>query len=188
MFTFTSLKEFCQRSPEYIGVEPEMPKGKGKGKGKSWSIADASSLHSDVQLLLWNDNLSFTFHPVDTNAAVTKEWDTNTMGRFDCRNEKCSSRGWGSKKIPITIRLYAANRYNVRVYYQRCQRCDWVGELELDGDAYAETVAYRLKMWSGVQVERRQHSGQSKGPHLSKYCEGCKHGHCKESTQSQSYL
>lgn len=45
-------------------------------------------------------------------------------------------------------------------------------------DSYAERVAYRLKKWCGVELERPKFSGQSKGPHEEEFCEGCKAGHC----------
>ena len=50
-------------------------------------------------------------------------------------------------------------------------------------DSYAERVAYRLKKWCGVELERPEFSGQSKGPHEKKFCEGCKAGHCSEGRQ-----
>jgi hypothetical protein len=35
-------------------------------------------------------------------------------------------------------------------------------------DSYVERVAYRLKKWCGVELERPE------------FCEGCKAGHCGE--------
>lgn len=47
-------------------------------------------------------------------------------------------------------------------------------------DSYAERIAYRLRKWSGIELEPPGFSGQSKGPHEKKFCEGCKSGHCPE--------
>ncbi|KAH7080796.1 zinc-binding domain-containing protein [Paraphoma chrysanthemicola] len=141
---------------------------------KKWSMYP--SLHNDVSDLLSNDDLFFTFYENDDNNSCTEDYDTTIMGQFNCSNPSC--RGvWTSKQIAITIREYSNERYNARVYYQSCKRCRMTSEPVLD-HSYAERVAYRLKKWSGVQVERPPFSGQSKGPHRSDLCEGCKQGHC----------
>jgi hypothetical protein len=101
------------------------------------------------------------------------------MGQFTCHNPACTSRGWQSKQIAITIRMYPGEQYNARVYHQRCEACGTVSEPQLD-DSYAERVAYRIKIWCGVQMEAPPYSGESKGPHKSDLCEGCKHGHCSK--------
>jgi hypothetical protein len=82
-------------------------------------------------------------------------------------------------RIAITIRMYRGERYNTRVYHQRCKACNSLSRPILD-DSYAKRVAYRLKKWCGVELERPEFSGQSKGPHEAKFCEGCKAGHCGE--------
>jgi hypothetical protein len=102
------------------------------------------------------------------------------MGRFPCHNTKCKSKGWFSRKIAVTIRLYPGERYNARVYHQRCIRCNSVSRPVLD-ETYAERVAYWIKQWNGIWVEKPPISKASKGPHNSKLCEGCKAGHCTES-------
>lgn len=45
---------------------------------------------------------------------------------------------------------------------------------------FSERVSYRIKKWSGVEMERRPFSRDldNKRPHESDLCEGCKHGHC----------
>ena len=137
------------------------------------------TLHDDVSRLLEEDDLHFDFFQHDDIKTCTKEYDTNIMGRFICRNHACNSNGWSSKRIAITIRMYPGAQYNARVYNQRCRACNRLGEPRLD-DSYAERVAYRLKKWCGIEMDRPSHSGQSKGPHQRALCEGCKNGHCNQ--------
>lgn len=149
-----------------------------------WSMHPA--LHDKVSRLLEDDNLFFAFHDVDDSVGCTKEFDTNIMGRFVCRNNGCTSNGWSSKKIAMTIRMYNGEMYNARVYHQRCQSCNRLSRPSLDG-SYAERIAYRLRKWSGIEVEAPTYSGESKGPHESHLCEGCKAGHCREMNREQSF-
>lgn len=136
------------------------------------------SRHQEVAELLEENNLRFGFHNVDDDNCF-KDYDTNIMGRFVCRNNRCATNGWGSKKIAVTIRLYHGKKYNALVYHQRCRDCNAVSQPILD-DTYAERVAYRLKKWSGIHMERPQHKKGNKKPHLSSLCEGCKAGHCSD--------
>lgn len=140
-------------------------------------------LHEDVTSLLEDTGLNFTFHDRDDSRASIKDHDTNIMGHFVCKNPACRSTGWSSKKIAVTIRLYRGNKYNARVYHQRCKSCNWLSQPQLD-DSYAERVVYRLKRWNGIEVERYQRFDKSKGPHDNKRCEGCKAGHCSESSEN----
>ncbi|RAL00841.1 3CxxC-type zinc finger protein [Aspergillus ibericus CBS 121593] len=145
-----------------------------------WSMYPA--LHTDILDLLPSTLPPPTFHPFDDSHTCTRSYDTNIMGRFTCANPSCSSTGWSSMKIAITIRKYRDNEYNARVYHQRCKECDWLSRPELD-ESYAERVAYRIKKWGGVRMERPVYSmgrGKSNGPHNRKLCEGCKEGHCRE--------
>lgn len=143
---------------------------------KKWSMYP--SLHNDVSDLLYKDNLFFSFYEKDDDNSCIDDYDTTIMGQFTCSNTACLAV-WTSKQIAITIRRYPNERYNARVYYQSCKRCRMTSEPQLDY-SYAERVAYRLKKWSGVQVERPPFSGQSDGPHRSDLCEGCKQGHCSK--------
>lgn len=71
----------------------------------------------------------------------------------------------------------------MRVYKQRCQGCNVLGDLvlERDGGSYADRVAYRIKQWCGVEVQPPPYKvKKSKIPHQDELCEGCKAGHCKE--------
>ncbi|KAJ0118743.1 hypothetical protein J7T55_012997 [Diaporthe amygdali] len=139
------------------------------------------SLHDDVSALLEEDDLYFGFHDEDDPKGCIKEYDTNIMGRFVCRNSSCSCTGWSSKKIAITIRMYPGAEYNARVYKQRCLSCKALGDLFLEhGGSYADRVAYRIKKWCGVKMALPTYLGDSKGPHQSELCEGCKAGHCTE--------
>ncbi|TEY84117.1 hypothetical protein BOTCAL_0021g00400 [Botryotinia calthae] len=140
-----------------------------------WSIYP--SLHDSVALLLAEHNLHFEFHPIDDPIGCIKERDTNIMGKFICHNRKCTSHGWSSKMIAITIRMYAGAKYNGRVYHQRCKSCNMLSQPILD-NSYADRIAYWIKKWNGIEMETPPHSGTSKGPHNEDLCEGWKEGHC----------
>ncbi|EEU36114.1 uncharacterized protein NECHADRAFT_53170 [Fusarium vanettenii 77-13-4] len=147
-------------------------------KLKSWSMYPA--LHDELLKELEEDDLYLTFNNNDDERGRIETYDTNIMGRFTCHNNNCTSRGWSSKKIAITIRMYNGDRYNARVYHQRCRSCNWLSRPDLDVDTYVDRVAYRLKKWSGVEVERPFYSRKIGKPHERALCEGCKNGHCKE--------
>ncbi|PYI36382.1 hypothetical protein BP00DRAFT_152410 [Aspergillus indologenus CBS 114.80] len=157
-----------------------MPRKGGKA-AKLWSLHP--KLHEDVARLLDEEGLQLDFFDVDDEDTNIEERDTNVMGRFICQNRGCYSNGWSSKKIAITIRMYSQERYNARVYHQRCRNCQAVGRLILDSECYAERVTYWLKRWNGLKVKRPDYSGQSRGPHDSELCEGCRVGHCPNSNE-----
>ena len=144
-----------------------------------WSMHP--KLHKQVLSLLRQDRLLFKFYNSDESDTSIEEYDTNVMGRFVCDNRACFSKGWPSMKIAITIRMYSGRRYNARTYHQRCEGCNSLGRLVLDQTAYAERVAYRIKKWCGIEMERPFYrAGQSKRPHQNSLCEGCRNGHCKQ--------
>lgn len=146
-------------------------------KPHAWSLYP--DLHYQVSQLLDEFDLHFTFHDVDDPNPGTREYDSNIMGRFICDNKACDSKGWGSKQVAITIRMYEDKRYNARVYFQRCKSCNRSSKPVLDG-SYAERIAYRIKKWNGIKMDTPVYSSDnSKGPHQSKLCEGCKAGQCK---------
>lgn len=153
-----------------------MPSRQSKSD-RRWSMYPA--LHDEVSRILEEDDLHFDFHQDDDTKGFIKEYDTNIMGRFICRNRACASRGWSSKKIAITVRMYSGAQYNATVYNQRCRECNYLSKPRLDA-SYAERVAYRLKKWCGIEMDQPAHTGQSKGPHQRNLCEGCKHGHCSQ--------
>ena len=110
-------------------------------------------LHDDVSRLLEENDLHFNFYENDNTNTCTEKYDINILGRFICCHHVCGSNGWSSKRIAITIRMYPGAQYNARVYNQRCQKCNKLGEPRLD-DSYAERVAYRLKKWCGIEMDR----------------------------------
>ncbi|KAL4755705.1 3CxxC-type zinc finger protein [Aspergillus foveolatus] len=164
------------------------------------------SHHPSVVELLEPFGIEMDFHPVDTDETpcetrmLTKH--TNIMGVFSCYNKSCPSHGWASKMVAVTIRMYCRagkggikqsyegkgeggadqpGLYNVRVYHQRCKKCNFLSRPKLD-ETYAERVAYHLKRWHGVKVERPVYVKKSKAPHARQFCEGCKAGVCRYST------
>ncbi|KAM0431387.1 hypothetical protein ACHAPT_005364 [Fusarium lateritium] len=149
---------------------------------KSWSMYPA--LHGQLSDELQADGLQFSFYNNDNDSNCTESYDTNIMGRFTCHNRNCTSQGWSSKKIAITIRMYTGNRYNARVYHQRCRQCKSLSRPYLDVETYVDRVAYRLKKWCGVEVERPYYGGQGDKPHEAHLCEGCKNGHCTRGSRS----
>lgn len=143
---------------------------------RSWNMFPR--LHDHVAALIEPHGLHFTFHANDTDAQCTEIYDTNITGDFTCTNKKCFSSGWGSKVVPITIRMYAGNKYNARVYNQRCKACNWSYKPQLN-NSYAERIAYRLRKWNGVPVETVPYGGKKDDrPHMSEYCMGCAAGRC----------
>ncbi|KAJ6123208.1 hypothetical protein N7512_005673 [Penicillium capsulatum] len=144
-------------------------------------------LHNDVAQLLNEEGLQLNFFVADDESTNIEERDTNVMGRFICKNSRCHSSGWSSKKIAITIRMYPQQLYNARVYHQRCKNCRAIGQLILDRECYAERVVYWLKKWNGIEVPKPDFSGQSRGPHDSELCEGCRVGHCPNSNEDLAF-
>ncbi|CAG8207328.1 unnamed protein product, partial [Penicillium nalgiovense] len=84
--------------------------------------------------------------------------------------------------IAITIRLFPGQKYNARVYHQRCKFCHWLSRPVLD-QSYAERIVYWIRQWNGIRVERPPISRDSKGPHNRQLCEGCKAGHCSQADE-----
>ncbi|KAK4090521.1 hypothetical protein Purlil1_5193 [Purpureocillium lilacinum] len=156
-----------------------MPNMRAKNE-QSWALYP--SLHQDVRRLLLQDMLFFHFHHADDEQHLVEDYDTNIMGRFICHNASCKSKGWSSKRVAITIRMYSDRTYNARVYFQRCRACKKLSKPELD-ISYAERIAYRIKKWYGVrQLLPPPYSGGNdpKEPHKIELCEGCKAGRCIE--------
>ncbi|KAI1116692.1 zinc-binding domain-containing protein [Nemania sp. NC0429] len=156
---------------------------KGKKPFPKWSMW--SSKHAEVSRLLNEDNLRLQFHHHDDNNSCIKTYDSNIMGTFECHNPNCENITWSSGRVAITIRMYSGERYNARVYHQHCLRCYSMSEPTLD-DSYAERVAYRLKKWSGVDLNPPPYDKKEGPPHESRHCEGCKAGHCLQNKLRQS--
>ncbi|KAH6653291.1 zinc-binding domain-containing protein [Truncatella angustata] len=150
---------------------------RGTFNGKRWCMYPNS--HNEVLQRLNSHGLTPDFHHVDDEVGCIQSYDTNIMGRFLCNNSNCDVQGWSSKQIAITIRMYSGMKYNARVYYQRCRGCKRLSRPHMD-HSYAERVTYRIKKWSGIEVEVPPYTAQSNGPHETRLCEGCKHGHCSQ--------
>lgn len=155
-----------------------------KSKGKTWSMKP--NFHEEVVEAVGHCSTTFEFNHNDTDNGATRTWDTRIMGNFTCPNQSCTSQGWGSKIIPITIRLYPRNKYNARVWHQRCRKCNTLGVPSVR-ESYVERVSVRLKVWSGVRFERTHQMKKKKGPpHEKSLCEGCKAGRCRQSLEDSS--
>ncbi|KAI0894190.1 zinc-binding domain-containing protein [Annulohypoxylon nitens] len=136
-------------------------------------------LHRDVSKAVSPEIKKTKFYQKGEDQVV-KSYKTNVMGKFRCDNDGCSNRGWGSKKVAIVIRGYSGKRYNAEVFNQRCRTCKTLGTLTLDKDSYVERIAYRLKKWEGVQLEKYDYDVNQGPPHRRDLCEGCKRGICQE--------
>lgn len=143
-----------------------------------WSMYP--SLHTTISHALKEDALHYNFHSLDDPQNSIREYDTNIKGRFHCINTQCPQPGWGSKRIPITIRMYRDFEYNARVYHQRCKSCNKLSWPVLDS-SYVERVVYRIKKWNGLEMVRPAYFGNdNRKPHNSESCEGCRAGRCRE--------
>ncbi|KAH8170023.1 zinc-binding domain-containing protein [Sarocladium implicatum] len=155
------------------------PGGKKKLEPKKWSMRP--QLHAEVMSLLLEDDVQYAFHTQDTYNGTVNAYDTNVMGYFPCYNPQCPVKGWPSKHIAISIREFPKQRYNARVYHQKCEECRHVSKPKLNA-SYAERVAYRIKFWQGIEQEKPPYNGNNtRRPHKKDLCEGCKAGRCIES-------
>ncbi|EKJ73208.1 hypothetical protein FPSE_06632 [Fusarium pseudograminearum CS3096] len=163
-----------------------MPRRRKRSKeGPLWSMYP--DLHDQVADKLDEVQLDYTFNPNDDDLLALESYDTNIMGTFACNNQKCTKTGWKSMVIAITIRQYSRDRYNARVYHQRCNNCKSIGKPTLDEVSYVDRVSYRIKKWNGVEMKRPMWGGgSSKGPHEDDLCEGCKAGHCEKGSKKRS--
>jgi hypothetical protein len=100
------------------------------------------------------------------------------MGMLVSNNLKGATKGWSSKKIALTIRMYDNERYDARVYNQYCKVCNNTSRPFLDEKSYADRVAYRIKKWDGIKLVPPHYPGEFTGEHERDTCEGCKAGHC----------
>lgn len=162
----------------WLVVRKNMPSTKKPKPIATWSMY--KNLHDEVSNLLSAADLRYEFYEDDDDANSIRMRDTNIMGCFVCQNRACKARGWSSKMIAITIRLFPAQRYNARVYHQRCKFCRWLSRPLLD-QSYAERIDYWIRQWNGIRVETPPISNGSNGPHNRQLCEGCQAGHCSQS-------
>jgi hypothetical protein len=136
------------------------------------------SLHQDIVVAVSGEIASPHFHQDDSDSAANNTYSTNVMGTFKCTNIACSNHGWNSKMVAILIRGYPNGCYNAVVFNQRCRSCKKLGSLTLDKESYVDRVAYRLKKWAGIKMERPYVNSKKGPPHESTLCEGCKRGVC----------
>jgi hypothetical protein len=139
------------------------------------------ALHPNVAAAVSPEISSAWFNSAadDDDDTFDEDYNTHVMGKFICTKKTCKKR-WGSKKVAIEIRGYANNGYSAVVYNQNCKACGKPGTFELDIPSYVERVAYRLKKWAGVDMERPPFKAALGPPHESAFCEGCKRGKCRE--------
>jgi hypothetical protein len=142
------------------------------------------SLHQDVVNAVSDEIASPEFHKDDSDSAANKRFSTHVMGKFKCNNNACHNHGWGSKKVAILIRGYSKGKYNAVVFNQRCRSCNKLGNLKLDEESYVDRVAYRLKKWAGIKLDRSYVASKKGPPHESSLCEGCKRGVCPQTNNS----
>ncbi|KAM7215130.1 Zinc-binding domain containing protein, partial [Rhypophila decipiens] len=98
----------------------------------------------------------------------------------------CPKQSWSSGRVAIVIRRFSVSEttgdgmgYYSTIYNQRCLAFKRLDVLEVDKEVYVERVAYRLKRWAGVQVDRPPfHADKQTPPHKEELCEGCKRGVC----------
>ena len=114
----------------------------------------------------------------NTDAYFEDEYTTCVMGKFICNNNRCRKKGWSSKLVAIWIRRYPRSGYNAIVYNQHCKSCDRLGIFRLNEESYVDRIAYRLKRWAGVAVEKPPFREKTRVPHKSDLCEGCKVRNC----------
>lgn len=136
------------------------------------------TLHQSVAQAVTADIGSTWFNEDENDEEFDNEYGTCVMGRFACNTRSCKTRGWSSKVVAIVIRGYPGNGYNALVFNQSCISCNELGNLKLHQQSYVDRVAYRLKKWAGVEVEQPHYERKDRGPHESKFCEGCKKGVC----------
>lgn len=138
-------------------------------------------LHDSILTDLNNIIVPTPWYNSNIDAVGNRQYSTNVMGRFRCKNRCCLQKGWGSKKVSILITGYPNNGYNAQVFGQLCKSCEKLGALTLDEESYIKRVAYRLKKFAGVVMTPPPFHGTFRGPkHESDLCEGCKRGYCEQ--------
>lgn len=126
-------------------------------------------------------DLYYTFNQVDSREAyLLNEWTTKIPGHFICHNRHCRW-SWKSQAVGILIRRYTGHKYNARVYWQACRRCDKFTQPNFHlspRNAYEEHIAYAIKAWNGVTAKLPRYPRPPSGPHRIELCGGCQSGRC----------
>ena len=136
-----------------------------------------SELHQRIAEAV-TPEITSTWYNHNKKADPEDRYTTSVMGKFTCRNRECKKRQWSSKVVAIGIQGYPRNGYNAIVYNQHCDSCKRLGSFKLNAESYVERIAYRLKVWADVPVEKPPYGGPSRAPHESALCEGCKVDDC----------
>jgi transcription elongation factor Elf1 len=144
-------------------------------------------LHQNVSRAVFPEISSTWFQGDLNDGDFHEEYPTCVMGIFVCNTKTCKAQLWVSRTVPIEIRGYDSDGYNVVVYNQRCKSCNGLGNFVLDEDSYVERVAYRLKKWAGVVMALPYYDEKKGRPHERDFCEGCKRGKCQEGDRSAFY-
>lgn len=162
-----------------MGSASSTPVGKKfASSAKGWSLLPR--LHKRVLQDIERDGLRFEFRNEDDTLNHINSTNTRIMGRFICKNSRCSTERWTSKTIAMTIREYPGCEYNAKVFHQRCAECNSISRPEGVEESYVARVAWRLRKWNGVKVKSPPRTErQDDRPHQSHLCEGCKAGVCK---------
>ncbi|KAM7194687.1 Zinc-binding domain containing protein [Naviculisporaceae sp. PSN 640] len=129
-------------------------------------------------------------HPGSKELVVAETHRTNVVGSFSCVNPSCGTGAWSSGLVATVIRRFVlptGMRYNATVYNQRCKTCHQLGAMNVDKEVYVERVAYRLKVWAGIPVERPFYEIKETPPHMEDLCEGCKRGVCRAGDKTANY-
>jgi ribosomal protein L31 len=137
-------------------------------------------LHQSIAEAVFPEILSTWFQEDDDDDDCDEEWQTHVMGIFICTNNACKAQLWVSRMVPIEIRGYDSNGYSATVYNERCMSCNRLGTFVLDEDSYIGRVAYRLKKWAGVAVEKPYYGPKTGLDHQREFCEGCRRGKCRD--------
>lgn len=138
------------------------------------------SLHQDVSDAVSDEITRTWFNENGNNENSNRNYTTHVMGKFKCKNYRCSNVIWSSKKVAILIRGYPRNGYDAIVFNQRCGSCNGLGSFTLDEDSYIQRITYRLKKWAGVRMEQQPSNGRRGPPHKEDLCEGCRQGYCQQ--------
>lgn len=171
------------------GISTAKPavKKSSKRKVETREFFTYPELHQSVAEAIAPQTSLSWFYEDNHNSRHNREHSTKVMGKFVCNNTACKKQSWGSKIVAVWIKEHARRGYSAVVYNQRCRSCDFLGDLTMDKECYIERVAYRLKKWAGVEMERPPFEPKKGPPHETELCEGCKRGVCPQVKGLETY-
>ncbi|KXH60882.1 hypothetical protein CNYM01_12630 [Colletotrichum nymphaeae SA-01] len=135
-------------------------------------------LHAKVANAV-NDHVIVVWVSIKTTQEPNNTHPTSVVGKFTCDNDACPNKTWTSGNVALQIQGYPGGGYNAVVYNQQCRVCKRLGIFSLNEDTYVDRIAYRLKKWAGVAMERPVYEKKGTPPHKKELCEGCKKGRCR---------